>query len=117
MPYSITCSTKILTLAIALFLFILVESSVNLLWCQVCTFYFPHRKKRYTIVPRGIDVHIQQQIHQKDLNLCPTSYYYAKVIVELEKNTNKEFSCVMVFIMTPSSTLKSQFVFGFNECL
>ena len=33
------------------------------------------------------------------------------------KNINKEFSCVMVFIMRPSSTLKLQFIFDFNECL
>ena len=31
------------------------------------------------------------------------------------KNPNKEFSCVMVFIMRPSSTF--QFNFGFNEFL
>ena len=31
------------------------------------------------------------------------------------KNPNKEFSCVMVFIMRPSSTF--QFTFGFNEFL
>ena len=54
--------------------------SVNLLWCQECTFYCPLRKRRYTIIPEGTDVHIQQQIHQKDLNLCLTSYDYAKVI-------------------------------------
>ena len=30
------------------------------------------------------------------------------------KNTNKEFSCVMVFIMRPSNTFI--FVSGFNEC-
>ena len=27
-------------------------------------------------------------------SLCLPVYYYGKVIVELEKNTNKEFNCV-----------------------
>ena len=39
-------------------------------------------------------IHIQQHNHQKDLNPCLSLYYYGKVIVELEKNTNKEFNCV-----------------------
>ena len=51
------------------YLFLLV-SSVNLLWCQVCTFYCPLRKMRFIILPKGTNVHIQQHIHQKYLNLC-----------------------------------------------
>ena len=35
----------------------------------------------------------------------------------IRKNTNKEFNCVVVFIIRPSTTLKFQFVFGFNKCL
>ena len=50
-------------------LFLLV-SSMNLLWCQVCTFYCPLMKKIFIILPEGPDVHIQQHIHQKDLSLC-----------------------------------------------
>ena len=42
--------------------------------------------------------------------LCQGCYW-------IGKNTNKKFSCVIVLIMRPSSTLKFQFVFGFNECL
>ena len=96
-----------------------LASSVNLLWCQMCTFYCPLRQKRCTLLPKGTDEHIQQHIHQKDLNLCLPLYYYAKVSVELEKNTNKEFNCVMlkVLVIRRSNTLKFQFVFGFNECL
>ena len=56
-----------------------------LLWCQVCTFYCPLMKNRYTILPDGTDVHNQLHIHQKDLNLCLTSYNCAKDINELEK--------------------------------
>ena len=89
---------------------------MNWLWCQVCTFHCPLGKKRYIILPEGRDVHIQQHIHQKDLNLCLTSYDCGKIIDELEKH-NKEFSCVKVFIMRSSSTLKFHFVFGFNEYL
>ena len=89
-------------------------NSINFLWCQMSRFYCP-LKRRDTFLPEGIDVHIQQHIHQKDLNLCLTSYDYVKVIDELEKNTNKKFSCVMVFIIRRSSTF--QFIFGFNESL
>ena len=36
----------------------------------MCTCYCHLRKKRFIILPKGTDVHIQQHIHQKDLNLC-----------------------------------------------
>ena len=85
MPYSITCSTKILTLAKASLLFIFLASSLNLLWCQVCTLYCPLRKKRFFILLKDTDVHIQQHIHQKDLKPLFTLCYYVKVVVELEK--------------------------------
>ena len=39
--------------------------------------------------------------------------YYAKVIAELEKTQ----TTVTVLIIRPGSTLKFQFVFGFNGCL
>ena len=86
MSSSIPCSIKNLTLK--LFLFILVGIlylSLNLLWCQLCTFYCPLRKKRYTFVAEGTDVHMEQHIHQKELNLCLPLYYNAKVLVELGK--------------------------------
>ena len=88
---------------------------MNLLWCQICTFYCPLKKNRFIILPKGTDVHIQQHIHQKDLNLCLHHVTMPRWL--LGKNTNNKFSCVMVLIMRPSSTLKFQFVFGFNECL
>ena len=47
---------------------------MNLLWCQVCTFYCPLRKKSYNILPETTDVHIHHHIHQKDLNLCLRSH-------------------------------------------
>ena len=97
MLYSIPSSTKILPLATAPFLFILVGVlclSVNFLWCQECRFYFPLTKKWCALLPEGTDIHIQQHIHQKDLNLCLPLHYQGNVIVELEKNTNKEFNCV-----------------------
>ena len=65
----------------------------------------------------GTDAHIQQNIHQKDLDFCLPLYFYAKVIVELEKTQTRNSTVLyMVLIIRPSSTLKSQFVFGFNEC-
>ena len=42
--------------------------------------------RRDIILLEGTDVHIQQYIHQKDLNLCLTSFDYAKVIDKLEKS-------------------------------
>ena len=70
--------------------------SVNLLWCQECIFYCDPRKKRYTLLPEGTDIQIQQHPHnyRKDLNPCLSLYYYGKVIVELENNTNKEINYV-----------------------
>ena len=41
---------------------------------------------RYSYLPKGAGAHIQQHIYQKDLNFCLPLYYYAKVIVELEKH-------------------------------
>ena len=104
MPYSIPSSTKILTMATAPFLFILVGVlciclSVNLLWSQLCTFYSCLRKKRCTLLAEGKDVHTQQHIHQKDLNLCLPLYYNGKVIVELEKIQTRYLNVFMVLVI------------------
>ena len=102
MPYSIPISTKNLTLATAPFLFILVVVlclPVNLLCCQMCTFYCPLRKKRCTLLPEGTDVPIQQYIYQKDLNLCLSLYCYGKVIVELEKTQTRNLTVFMVLVI------------------
>ena len=98
---SIPSSTKIFNLATALFLFILVGFlclSVNLLCCQECTFYCTLWKKRCTLLPDGTDKHIQQHIHEKDLNLCLRLYYYGKVLAELENNPIKEFNGIPEFL-------------------
>ena len=98
LPHSITCSTKVLTLTIAPILCILLASSVNLLWCQVCTFYCPLRKNRFTFLPEGLDIHIQEYIYQKDLNFCHIMLL-CQGCCWTGKNTNKKFSCVMVLIV------------------
>ena len=54
--------TQILILAIVTLLFISVSILVNLLCCQMCTFYCPLRKNRCTVLPEGTDVHIWQHI-------------------------------------------------------
>ena len=100
----IPSSTKILTMATSPFLFIFVGVlcvclSVNLLWCQLCKFYCPLRKKRFTLLPEGTDVHIQQYIHQKDLNLCVPRYYHDKVIVELEKTQTRNSNVFVVLVI------------------
>ena len=43
-----------------------LASSLDLLCCQVCTFYCPLIRKRCTLLPERTDVHIWQHIHQKD---------------------------------------------------
>ena len=85
MFYSITCSTKILTLAITPFLFIFVE-----VLCKFLNFILPFGRRGTLFFLRAqMYIHIQQYIHQKDLNPCLTSYYYAKVIDELEKTKTR----------------------------
>ena len=117
MSFSITCSTKVLTLAIALFMFILVgilyefavvpgvyillspqeEKVYSSTWGHRCTQLVAHSLKRSKPLSA--------------IRLLCQGYYW------IEKNSNKEFNCVMVFIIRPSSTFKFQFVFGFNECV
>ena len=119
MPCSIPCSTKILTLVIALFLFILVgvlyefamgpgiyvllspqEQELHSSSCgHTCTHSAAHSSKRYEPLS-GITL------------LCQ-GYCW------IGKDANKESTCVMlmIFIIRPSSTLKFQFVFVFSECL
>ena len=75
----ITCSTKILTLAIAAHLFILVG-----VICE-CAMVLGVYILLSPPIPEGTDVHILQHIHQKELNLCLLLYYYGKVIAEIEK--------------------------------
>ena len=67
MPYRIICFTRILTLAIASFLFILVD--------VVCEFAIvpgvyillslQEKEVHYTILLKGTDVQIQQHIYQR----------------------------------------------------
>ena len=100
MRYSIPSSTKVFTLATAPLLFMLVGiQSVNLLWCQECTFYCPLRKKRRgALFHEGTDAHIHEHIHQQDLKLCLPLYYYSKVIVELEKTHTSNLTIFMVLV-------------------
>ena len=84
MSYSITCSTKILTLIIAPFLFISVDvlckfDTVPGVYCLLFPQEEDVREKRYTLLPERADLHIRQHIHQKDLNLYLPLYGYAIV--------------------------------------
>ena len=83
MSYSITCSTKILTLAIALFWFILVGN--------ICEFYGARCVVPFIVclfLLRAQIYTFSKQI-KRDLNLCLTSCYYAKVVVKLKKTQTK----------------------------
>ena len=89
MPDSITCSSKILTLAIAPFLFILVGVLFEFAMVSGVYILLSLRKKRSVLLSVDTHVHIQQHIHQKDLNLCLALHYYAKVVVELKKTQTR----------------------------
>ena len=101
MPYSIPSSPKILTLPTAPFLFTLVGvlSVYEFTMASGVYIYCPFRKKRCALLPEGTDVHIQQHIHQKDLNFCLPLCYYGKVIVELEKTQLSNLTVFMVLII------------------
>ena len=108
MPYSITCSTKILTLAMAPFLFILV-----------CILY------EFAMVP-GVYILVSPQ-EEEALFLghrCTNSAVHSSrrfkplsAIIFMEKTQTRNSTLFMVLIIWPSSTLKFVFVFYFNECL
>ena len=100
MSYSVSCSIKILTLTIALFWFILVGNFCRFYDAR-CVGALFFRRAHVCILNRQI---------QKDLKVCLTSCYYAKVVAKLIKSANKEFSCVVAFIMEPNNAFKFQYV-------
>ena len=98
MPSSITCSTKILTLVIALLLFILVGVLCELPMVPcVQIFYCPLRKESYTIPPEGTDVHILQHTHQKDLKLYLTSSTMPRLLMNWKKHKQRIQLCYGVY--------------------
>ena len=107
MAYSITCSTKILTSAIAPFLlagvlceFAMVPGVYILVSLKEDEMHFSSWRRRCT-------THSSKRIEPwfVIILLCQ------KVIAELKKTNN----CVMVLIIRPGSTLKFQIDFGFNK--
>ena len=99
MSYRIICFTKILTLAIAPFLFILVG--------VVCEF---------AIVP-GVYILLSPQ--EEGYRKTNSAAHLSKIglLLNWKKNTKKEFRCVMMFVKRPRDTLKFQFIFDFIEYL
>ena len=91
MLYSITCCTKILTLAIASFPFILV-GVLRECYGARCAHFIVSSGGRCTLLLEGTHMHIQQHIHQKDLNLCLTLYCYAKLLLNWKKSPTKNSS-------------------------
>ena len=114
MPYSITDSNKRFTLAIAPFLFILFSVLCECAMVPDVYILLSSQEEEVHYSSWGhISTHSAAH-SSKRFKPLSDKYGYDKVIDELEKNTNKEFNCVMVFIMRPSNT----FIFfsGFNEC-
>ena len=115
MPYSITCSTKILTLATAPLLFILV--GVHCEFAMVPGVYillFPQEEEVQFFSWRHRCAH---SAAHSSKNLCLPLYYYGKIAVKLEKTQTKSSTVFMVLIIWPNSTLEFLFVFGFNKYL
>ena len=114
MPYSITCSIKILTFAIAPFLF----SSCRPLWmcydAKGVHFTVPPRKKRCILLPGGTDVHIQQQIHLKKLKPLSFIILLCQDYCCIEKDTGN--LCHDAYNQT-SKYFEVPICFGFNESL
>ena len=102
MSYGIPNSNKFLTLATTSFLFLLVDIlylSVNLQWCQVCTFYCPLRKKRCNLLPESAGVHTEQHNHRKKFKPLSVTYYYGKVTVELDKTQTKNLTAFIMLVI------------------
>ena len=96
MPCSITCSTKIPILAIAQFSFIFVGIICEFAMVPgVYILLYPQKEEVY-YSHEGTDVHIQQHIHQKGLNICLTSFYYAKIVVELENSQTRNSAVIVL---------------------
>ena len=102
MSYSITCSTKILTLAIAPFLFVFVGVNCEFAILPGVYILLSPQEEEVLILPkiyRHRCTHLATHSSKRFKPLF-TLCYYAKVVVKLEK-TNKKLSCVIVLIMRP----------------
>ena len=116
MPYIIICYTNILTLAIAPFLFFLV--SVICEFAMVPGVYI-------LLSPQEEEVHYSSWAGHKCTHSAVHSSKKIKSLSDIMllcqsccwigKNTNKEFSCFLVFIMKLTSNLKFLFGFGLNN--
>lgn len=84
MSYCTTCSTKILTLAIVIVLFISVLISFVNLVCQICTFYCPLRTKRCNPFPEVTSN--STFIKKIELFVC----HYIMSIGNIHLNTKKQ---------------------------
>ena len=104
---------------------------MNLLSCQVSTFYCPLRKKRCilcTLPPHGTDRCTHSADHSsKRFKSFLSLYYYGKIIVELGKHKQGIQLClqclksIMLYLKVPISstfsiTVKS-WLFGFIGCI
>ena len=97
MPYSITCSTKILTLATAPILFI--SAGILCEFDMVPGVYMvlsPHEEEVHSSSCRHRCTHSSKRFKTLSaITLC----YYGKVIVELEKTQTRNSTVFMVLII------------------
>lgn len=54
--------------------------SMNLVCSQMCTFFCPLWKRRFSLLPAGTHIHIWQHIQQKDSTFCLPLHSYALAI-------------------------------------
>ena len=62
-------------------------------------FLLSYREEEVHSFAEGKEVHVQQHIHQKNLNLCLPLFYYGKVIVKLGKTQTRNLAVFMVLVI------------------
>ena len=81
--------------------------SVNLMWFQECIFYCAPIKKRFTLLPEGTDIHIQQHSYLKDLNPCLSLNIMATSLLNWKITQTRNLTVFKVFVIWPSSIWNS----------
>ena len=119
MPYNITCFNKILTLAIAPFLFILVGILCEFAMVPGVYILLSSQEEEMHSSTWGYRWTHSETNSSKKIYTFFYHYFTTPSLLLNWKNTNKELNCVMLMVLVVwrSSTLKFQFVFGFKECL
>ena len=77
---TVSCPTKFLLRQWHQFCLFQLAYSMNLVCSQMCTFFCPLWKRRFSLLPAGTHIHIWQHIQQKDSTFCLPLHSYALAI-------------------------------------